>query len=90
MPRIAGFGGMVIMLYFGDHPPPHVHIRMGRPGHPGVLEASFAIDTGELVSGMLPTTKATQIMHWCQRNQDALQADWERMQRDKHPAEHYD
>jgi hypothetical protein len=73
---------MVIMLYFGDHPPLHVHIRVGRPGHPGVLQASFAIDTGGLISGMLPTTKATQITRWCQRNQDALQADWERMQRD--------
>jgi Domain of unknown function (DUF4160) len=81
---------MVVMLYFGDHPPPHVHIRVGRPGHPGVIEASCAIDTGELIRGMLPSTKASQMTDWCTRNQDALQADWERAQRDKHPIGHYD
>jgi hypothetical protein len=81
---------MIIMLYFGDHPPPHVHIRVGRPSHPGVTEASFAIDTGELISGMLPSTKARQITDWCRRHHDVLRADWERAQRDKHPTGHYD
>jgi Domain of unknown function (DUF4160) len=81
---------MVIMLYFGDHPPPHVHVRVGQQGHPGAMEASFAIDTGGLIRGILPSTKTRQVTDWCLRHQDVLQADWERAQRDKHPTGHYD
>jgi hypothetical protein len=39
------------MVYFGDHPPPHIHARMGRPRTKGVAEARFAIDSGELIDG---------------------------------------
>jgi Domain of unknown function (DUF4160) len=27
MPRISSFFGIVIEMYFGDHPPPHCHAR---------------------------------------------------------------
>ena len=27
MPRISSFFGIVIEMYFGDHPPPHFHAR---------------------------------------------------------------
>jgi hypothetical protein len=89
MPRVAGFEGMVVMLYFGDHPPPHFHVRIGRPGHPGVMEARFAIDSGGVISGILPAAKVSQITRWCRHNQDALRADWERAQRDQHPIGYY-
>ena len=29
MPRISSFYGIVIEMYFGDHPPPHFHARYG-------------------------------------------------------------
>jgi hypothetical protein len=27
VPRISSFYGIVIEMYFGDHPPPHFHAR---------------------------------------------------------------
>jgi len=29
MPEISHFFGMVILMYFNDHPPPHFHVRYG-------------------------------------------------------------
>jgi hypothetical protein len=78
------------MVYFGDHPPPHVHARVGRPGSPGVAEARFSIDTGELLDGFLPAAPASQVTRWCQRHRDALLADWGRAQADQHPTGRYD
>jgi hypothetical protein len=90
MPRIASFEGIVVVLCFGDHPPPHVHVRVGRPGHRGVAEARFAIDTGAQIDGVLPAVKAARVARWCQRNRQTLLADWERAQRDLHPIGRYD
>ena len=29
VPRISAFYGIVITMYFSDHPPPHFHARYG-------------------------------------------------------------
>jgi hypothetical protein len=89
VPRLANVAGVVIMVYFGDHPPPHIHARLGRPRTKGVAEARFAIDSGELIDGVLPAQQASQVANWCRRNRDALLGDWERAQDDRHPAGRY-
>jgi hypothetical protein len=40
VPRISEFYGIVIGMYFGDHPPPHFHARYSGE------EAVIAIATG--------------------------------------------
>jgi hypothetical protein len=90
VPRIASFAGVVVMLYFGDHPPPHIHVRVGRPGNRGVAEARFLIETGELIDGVLPAVHASEVMSWCRRHRKALLADWEHAQADRHPSGRYD
>ncbi len=47
MPRIASLDGLVVKLYFNDHPPPHVHVYVGR----GVQMARISIDTGDVTDG---------------------------------------
>ena len=90
MPRIASFQGLVVKLYFGDHPPPHVHIYAGRVGRPGVQAARFSIETGELIDGTLPAAKLAAATNWCRQHREALSADWGRAQLDLHPAGRYD
>ena len=48
MPEIAHFYGIVIQMYFGDHPPPHFHAIYG--GHKAVID----IETLALIEGELP------------------------------------
>ncbi len=90
MPRIASFQGLVVKLYFGDHPPPHVHIYAGRVGRPGVQAARFSIDSGDLIDGTLPAAKLAAATIWCRRHREALSADWGRAQLDLHPTGRYD
>ncbi len=48
MPEICGFLGIIIRIYFDDHPPPHFHAVYGDD------EAKIEIMTGKVISGKLP------------------------------------
>ena len=48
MPEICRFYGIVIRLYFDDHPPAHFHAAYG--GH----EAVVNVQTRSLLAGDLP------------------------------------
>jgi hypothetical protein len=90
MPRIASFQGLVVKVYFNDHPPPHIHVYAGRIGHPGIQAARFSIETGALIDGKLPPGKVSTVTSWCKRHRETLRADWERARLDLHPAGRYD
>ena len=49
MPEIARFYGIVIKLFFGNHPPPHFHAVYGE------FVGLSNIDTLEIIEGDLPT-----------------------------------
>ena len=48
MPTISIFFGIVVQMYWRDHPPAHIHVF-----YQG-FEALVAIETGEIIGGALP------------------------------------
>ncbi len=70
MPRISAFYGIVIVMYFGDHPPPHFHARYGE------FEAKVAIATGEVIAGELPRRALSLVVEWTELHRDELMVDW--------------
>ncbi|HEX29594.1 TPA: DUF4160 domain-containing protein [Candidatus Poribacteria bacterium] len=48
MPEICRFFGIVIRMYFADHPPPHFHVEYGE--HRAVID----IRTLVIIEGYLP------------------------------------
>jgi hypothetical protein len=48
VPRISEFYGIVIEMYFVDHPPPHIHARYSGD------EALIVVESGEVFAGSLP------------------------------------
>ena len=48
MPTLSVFFGIVIRMYYDDHPPPHFHAIYGEH------EAKIGIETLELMDGKLP------------------------------------
>jgi hypothetical protein len=48
MPRISEFYGIVIEMYYADHPPPHFHARYGEES------AKIALADGEYSPGPCP------------------------------------
>ena len=75
MPRIASFYGIVIAMYFDDHPPPHFHAKYGEH------HAQVAIATGEILSGSLPRRALTLVREWTELRRSELMLDWQRAER---------
>jgi hypothetical protein len=53
MPRISEFFGVLIAMYHNDRNPPHFHAEYAEH------EASFSINTLEVLEGELPGTRAS-------------------------------
>jgi hypothetical protein len=66
MPELARFYGIVIQMYFGDHPPPHFHAIYG--GHKAVVD----IETLALMDGELPARARGLVIEWATLHQDEL------------------
>ncbi len=77
MPRISAFYGIVIAMYFDDHPPPHFHARFGE------FEAQIAIGTAEVLHGSLPRRALGLVKEWVELHRSELEADWERARLDQ-------
>jgi len=70
MPEIARFYGIVIKLFFGDHPPPHFHAVYGE------YVGLFNIQTLEMFEGDLPTRAKRLVFEWAETNQTELLEMW--------------
>jgi len=71
MPRISTFFGIVITMYWDDHPLPHFHARYGSQS------ASIGIEPLTLLAGLLPPRVLGQVFEWAALHQGELLADWE-------------
>ncbi|MBU1754008.1 DUF4160 domain-containing protein [bacterium] len=71
MPEITRFYGIIIKLFFGDHPPPHFHAVYGE------YIALFNIETLEMIEGDLPTRAKKLVKEWVTMYKDELKNIWE-------------
>jgi hypothetical protein len=79
VPTIVVFYGIVIRLYFADHPPPHVHaIYAG-------AEALVAIDPPQIIAGSLPRRAAAMVLEWVALRRSELLAAWDAAQQGSSP-----
>jgi hypothetical protein len=90
MPRIATVDGLVVKIFFNDHPPPHIHVYAGRLRRPGVQAARLSIETGEVIAGKLPPAKVAAVRSWCEGHRETLLEDWRRARLRLHPVGRYD
>jgi len=71
VPRISAFYGIVIAIFFDDHPPPHFHARYGEH------DAQVSIATGEVLNGTLPRRAHALVREWAGQHREELEANWE-------------
>ena len=79
MPEISRFFGIVIAMYFGDHPPPHFHAVYGSN------RAQVAIDPPGLLRGRLPPRALAMVIEWAVLHQAELLAAWSECAEDHAP-----
>lgn len=72
MPTISIFFGVVVRMYWTDHPPPHLHAFYSG------FEALIAIETGEVVGGSLPPKVERMVCDWALAHRAELLDNWRR------------
>lgn len=80
MPEISRFFGIIVTMYFNDHRPPHFHARYGS------AVVRVAIETGSVLSGMLPPRALGLVTEWAALHREELAANWLRLREGQAPA----
>lgn len=71
MPEISRFFGIIITMYFGDHDPPHFHVRYGGQ------KARFAIDDLRMIDGHVSPRVKNLVVEWASQHREELRRDWQ-------------
>ena len=79
MPEIARFYGIIIKLFFGDHPPPHFHAVYGE------YVGLFDMDTLEMIEGDLPGRAKKLVVEWAKINKEEMKRMWDTQEFHKLP-----
>ena len=74
MPEISRFFGIVVAMYYDDHPPPHFHVRYGE--HRAIVE----IETPAVLFGDLPHRVLGMVVEWAALHPAELEENWGRAQ----------
>lgn len=79
MPELSRFFGIVVRMYFDDHPPPHFHASYG--------DASVVvrIETLTAIAGSLPPRAMGLVVEWAALRQQELREAWGRASRYEAP-----
>jgi uncharacterized protein DUF4160 len=79
MPNISYFYGIIIRIYFREHPPPHFHALYGE------CVAQIDISTGRVIEGELPRRALALVRRWRKLHIPELMEDWQLAQERKRP-----
>ena len=79
MPEVARFYGIVIKVFFGDHPPPHFHAIYGE------YVALVSIESLEIIEGDLPNRAQNLVLEWAALYQQDLLQMWNSQEFQKLP-----
>ena len=66
MPTISRFFGIVIVMFFDDHEPPHFHARHADG------QAKVRIDTLEVIESSLARRQLRLVLAWAELHRDDL------------------
>jgi hypothetical protein len=69
MPVISRFYGILVVMYFNDHSPPHVHAKYSG------FEASFDFE-GNILDGELPPRATAFVREWLDTHKSGLASNW--------------
>jgi hypothetical protein len=73
MPEISRFYGIIIMMFYNDHNPPHFHANYGD------YKVVISIDE-EIVEGYMPKRALKLIFEWMDLHKDELLTNWKKCQ----------
>jgi hypothetical protein len=71
MPELCRFYGIIVRMFYGDHPPPHFHaIYQGE-------RISVNINTLEVIEGNTSRRAQSLVLEWAQLHRAELRQAWD-------------
>jgi len=70
MPELSRFLGIIIVMYYNEHNPPHFHAKYA--GQRG----AFSIADLRLIEGQLPARIIALVLEWAFQHRDELLENW--------------
>jgi hypothetical protein len=70
MAEITRFFGIIIYIYYNDHPPPHCHAVYGN------YSVLITIDDFSVFAGFLPPRALGLVIEWASIHQEELKKVW--------------
>jgi len=74
MPQISAFYGLLILMNFKDHAPPHFHVWYGE------YKITVTIEEG-IVTGKMPQRALKMIFEWLEVHREELLETWKKAQK---------
>ena len=71
MPEISRFFGIVILMHFNEHAPPHFHARYGSS------KCSVDLQTLRVMTGQFPRRAIAMALEWAAEHRNELMENWE-------------
>ena len=71
MPELSRFYGIVVSVFFKDHPPPHVHVK---EGHDMLV---LNIRTGDVIEGEISKRGTSCAKRWLELHREELLQAWD-------------
>ncbi len=69
MPTLSIFYGILVQMFWSDHPPPHIHAAYAGD------EAVFEIATSEMIRGK-PRRATNFVLEWMEEHREELMEAW--------------
>ena len=71
MPELSRFSGIIIRMFYGDHPSPHFHaVYQGE-------EIKVDINTLEVIEGRIETARGSAVLEWATLHRAELRQAWD-------------
>ena len=70
MPELSRFYGIIVRMFYGDHPPPHFHATYQGE------EVQVSIETLEVIRGRLPRRALVLLLEWAALHRHELRRAW--------------
>ncbi len=71
MPEISRFLGIIITMYYNNHPPPHFHVRYNQQ------KAIIDIETLSILEGKISPRILGLVIEWAAIHKTELMQNWE-------------
>jgi len=79
LPEISRFFGIIILMYYDEHNPPHFHARYGSD------KVAIEITSLRVLEGRLPSRALGLVVEWASQHQEELMLNWEAARNDRPP-----